>query len=446
VNLQQALDLIAGFPRRHEFNDIRKQIPIDWIIQALEATGAATVRRRRLPAEQVIWLVIGMALMRNRSIHDTVSKLDLALPSDKGPTVAPSAVAQARARVGAAPLEALFMLCALHWAKQSADAQRWHGLSVLGIDGSTLRVSDSPENRKYFGVTNGPRGEGAYPLVRVVTLMVLRSHLLVAARFGSHTISETEYAEDLWREVPDESVTAVDRGFLSALSLIRLNQSGKNRHWVTRAKKNLNLRRFKRLGRNDWMVEMNVSAAARKKDDSLPSTWVARAVRYHRKGFRPSLLLTSLVDAEAYPAEDLALLYHERWELELGFDEIKTELLDREETIRSRKPEMVKQEVWGVLLAYNLVRLEMERIANYAGVPPTRVSFVGAYRLICDEWLWCAIGTPGSIPQKLQRLREHLVGLILPPRRGERSYPRAVKIKMTGYPRRRRSSTRTPLK
>ena len=129
-------------------------------------------------------------------------------------------------------------------------------------------------------------------------------------------------------------------------------------------------------------------------------------------------------------------LYHERWELELGYDEIKTELLDREETIRSKKPEGVKQELWGILLAYNLVRLEMERIANEADVEPTRISFVEALRLIRDEWEWLSVASPGAIPKRLEALRRNLKRYVLPPRRA-RSFPRVVKIKMSNYDRKR---------
>jgi hypothetical protein len=106
------------------------------------------------------------------------------------------------------------------------------------------------------------------------------------------------------------------------------------------------------------------------------------------KGFRPQTLLTSMLDATSYPADEIRELYHERWELELGYDEIKTEMLEREEAIRSRSPEGVRQELWGVFLAYNLVRLEMERIADEAGIEPRRVSFVTALRFIRDEWFW----------------------------------------------------------
>jgi Transposase DDE domain len=163
-----------------------------------------------------------------------------------------------------------------------------------------------------------------------------------------------------------------------------------------------------------------------------------RAVAYRRRGFKPQTLLTSLLDAEKYPAKELAALYHERWEIELGYDEVKTEMLERREHIRSKKPEGVEQELWGLALAYNLIRLEMLRIAREARLPPKRISFVAAHRLICDEWWWsCGTQSPGAIPKHLRRLREDIERFVLPPRRSERSYPRAVKIKMTPYLRKR---------
>jgi len=136
----------------------------------------------------------------------------------------------------------------------------------------------------------------------------------------------------------------------------------------------------------------------------------------------------------------LSLEQHSGWTLELAFDEVKTEVLDREETIRSKSPKGVEQEVWGIFLAYNLVRLEMERVADEAGVPPTRISFITSLHLIRDECIWAASASPGAIPRHLRKLRANIARFILPPRRSERIYPRAVKIKMSSYPRNRPSA------
>ncbi len=112
---------------------------------------------------------------------------------------------------------------------------------------------------------------------------------------------------------------------------------------------------------------------------------------------------------------------------------MKTEMLERQEAIRSRKPPGVGQELWGVGLAYNLVRVEMVRMAKEANVPPTQVSVVMALRLIRDEWLWCAVAKPGAIPRHLRELRAEVLRFVLPPRRSQRSYPRVVKNKFSLY-------------
>lgn len=174
----------------------------------------------------------------------------------------------------------------------------------------------------------------------------------------------------------------------------------------------------------------------RKGDPDVPRFWRVRAISYQRKGFRPQLLLTSMLDPAQFPAEEIVQVYHARWEIELGYNEVKSVMLDRLEAIRSKSPVGVAQELWGVGLMYNLIRVEMERIAGEAGVSPTQISFVMALRLIHDEWSWCAVASPGAIPRHLRELRADVARFVLPARR-ERSYPRSVKIKMSNYERNR---------
>jgi hypothetical protein len=263
--------------------------------------------------------------------------------------------------------------------------------------------------------------------------MALRSHLIAAANIGPYG-DERPYARVLWAEVPDDSLVIVDRNFLAANILIPLASQRRNRHWLTRAKATTKWSVVKTLGPGDELVEVKTSDEARRAAPELPRVWTMRAIRYRRPGFCPQTLLTSLVDPSAYPASELRELYHERWELELGFDEVKTDLLDRQEAIRSKKPNGVMQELWAVGLAYNLVRLEMERIAEEVDVPPARISFIASIRLIRDEWMWAAVSnSPGAIPKHLRRLREDLKRFVLPPRRPKRKFPRAVKLKMSKY-------------
>jgi len=413
-----------------------------WIQQALSATGTATVRRRKLPAEQAVWLVIGMGLFRDRSIAAVAQHLRLVLPEStaKQPAGAltSSALVQARQRLGVEPLSELFRQSAEHWAFRAADAQRWRGLAVYGVDGSTLRIADTPENDSSFGRPGSSRGGGAaYPQLRLVTVMALRAHLLAGLALGPYRTAEATLAETLWNQIPDDSLTILDRGFLSYGPLHRLQSQGRSRHWLIRARAKLKWRVLRRLGVHDHLVEVTLSKPSRRADPQLPETLQVRAMRYQRRGFRAQTLLTSLTDSQRYPAAEIAAVYHERWELELAFDEIKTHTLEREETLRSRTPARVYQEVWGLAIGYNLVRLAMARAAAQVGLPPIRLGYRHALMLIREFWRLAAITTgPGLLPHHIEHLHHELALLVLPPRRPRR-YPRAVKIKMSNYPRKR---------
>ena len=435
MKLATALDAVSAFT---SLDGLRQHIDPIWIEEALELSGTATLRKRRLPAEQVIWLVIGMSLMRRKPIEQVVDGLELALPDRRGTRIAKSSASQARKKLGEDPMSYLFAVTAAEWSTRSAEAHRWRGFTLYGMDGTTLDVADSPENRAAFGGQSaGSRGESGYPQVRVVAAMALRSHVLSVFRFADYHTGETTLARDAWNELPENSLVIIDRNFLVKKDLIHLETSG-NRHWLSRTKSNTKWAVKEKLGRDDYLVEWDVNTPG------LPRTWTMRAIHYKRKGHARSTILTSLVDADAYPAKELVELYHERWETEVGYDEIKTHMLDRQETLRSKTPEGVRQELWGLALAYNLVRVEMERAAEEAKVPPTRISFVTSVGMITRALLDCSgpRTTPGSIPKLLWFMREDLKRLVLPPRRPERAYPRAVKVKMSNYPRKRPSSGR----
>jgi len=298
----------TGAPSADEgaFERLKSSIDPKWIEDALDATGTASLRKRRLPAEQVIWLVLGMALYRHRPIDELVGRLDLVLPGTGPVNVARGGVAQARARLGDEPMKWLFEKCARKWGHESARRHAWRGLALYGVDGTTARVPDSKENRKHFGSQDAGMGRGisGYPLTRIVTLMALRSHILAGARFGPYD-DERHYAAELWPHLPSDSLAIVDRMFLSAGLLIGLRREGHNRHWLTRATSRTHWTVSEKLGRGDALVEIEVNRSARAIDPFLPHKWLVRAIAYQRRGFRPQTLLTSLLDADAYPAKEI---------------------------------------------------------------------------------------------------------------------------------------------
>lgn len=444
MDLGQALLQAAEGRAEASFALFAETLDAAWIERALRATGKASVRRRKLPAEYVVWLVIGMGLFRDRSIQEVVRHLDLVLPgSDRAHhTVSGGAIVQARDRLGPQPLAWLFEQTAAVWATASADEQRWRGLAVYGVDGTTVRVPDSAENDAEFGRPGTSRGGAAagYPQLRLVALMVLRSHLLAALAVGPYRDGELTLAEALWTQLPDRSLTIVDREFATYEIFQRLAEPGRDRHWLTRAKRGktaAKLKTVQRLGPKDAIVELRPSPSTRRVNPALPETLRVRAIRYHTRGFRPQILLTSLLDPTIYPAAEIIALYHERWELELGFDEVKTHTLEREEALlRCQAPERIRQELWGLALAYNLVRLAMARVARRADVSPTRISYRHALNFIRAFWLTAHFASPGVLPRRLEALHQELALLILPPRRPRR-FPRAVKIKMSKFPRKR---------
>ncbi len=455
MGLGEAILAVGAGARPASFEQFAAAIEPQWIDDALVATGTASVRRRKLPAERVVWLVLGMALFEDRSIAEVVHHLDLVLPAPGGGRgrISNAAIVQARDQLSAAPLAARFAQTATAWAPPAADEARWRGLAVYALDGTTLRAPDTPDNVAAFGRPPSRYGEGAgYPQLRLVALLAVRHHLLAGAAFGPYRTSEGELATTVWAKIPDHAVVILDRGFARYALFHALADAAHQRHWLVRARRGrtaLKGQVVERLGPGDAIVELRPSHATRAAHPDLPATLRVRAIRVHHRGFRPYVLLTSLLDAAVYPAADLAALYPERWELELTFDELKTHTLDRADALRSKAPERVEQEVWGLLLAYNLVRVVMRQAAARAGVPPLRLSFRHAVLTLRGFWHTASLTPPGALPRRIEALLEELALFVLPERRPRR-YPRAVKIKMSNYPRkrprRRPSTTRARVK
>jgi hypothetical protein len=425
-----------------DFSSLHRHLEPGWLEEALAATGTASVRKRRLPAELVVWTVIGMAMARALPIPEVVEKLDLVIPdSGAKPRVAKSAITKARQRLGEEPLKWLFEKTASKWGHERARVDEWRGLALYGVDGTTLRIPDSDVNREHFGLANGGhRGMSGYPLVRMTSLVALRSHLACAADFGPYAQGEKHYAKTLWEQIPDDSLTVLDRNFAYPADLLPITLGGKNRHWLTRARAKQEWDVIKRLGAKDALVRIKVSRRARKGNPDLPESLECRAIAYNHHGEKASWLLTSLVDPRAFPKKEVVALYHERWEHELAYDELKTEMLMSEESLRSKTVDGVRQEIWGVLLAYNLIRMEMAAVADEAEVKPIEISFVHALRHLLFEWQSFGMASPGALPKRVRQARENLVAWILAKRRPERRYPRAVKRKMSNYAKKRRAA------
>lgn len=378
--LQAHLDAVGDLSP-DAFDRFSQLIPAVWIEQALQATGTASLRRRRLPAERLIWRVIGLALFRNEPIWHIVRQLGLALDAEEVVPV-PSATVQGRQRLGEAPLSHLFDQLSRAWCNTPLPASGlFQGLRVLAVDGVVWSTPDTAEHRDVFGGGCSQHGDGSWPQVRAVCLMDVHTHLIRAAAFGAYTTGELSYAHDLAAAVPDDSLTIFDRAYYSAAFLLAWQRAGEQRHWLIRAKSLLRHEVVRSLGDGDAWVRLPVSPQARRQHPGLPAFWEARLI-VCPSGRR---YLTSLADAVRYPADRVTACYRERWEIELGFRDIKQGMQANDTVLRSKRPELVRQEIWGLLIAYNLLRWEMHQTADELGVPPTRMSFQGFTRAIVAE-------------------------------------------------------------
>jgi hypothetical protein len=421
----------------------------DEIARVLEETGKWSRRIRKLPAQLVVWLVIGMALFRDLSIANVLQRLvrglGMQVPWMATPEQAPASrsVTRARDRLGFEVIRRLFRLLAKRLCAEHEEQNLWRGLPVYGIDGTTFTAPDTEDNEAHFGRPGSSRGRAGYPQFRAVFLVALWSHIVRAAAFAPYKVGELINAYSLVDHVPEGALLLADRlyyafGFLAGV----VKRQG---HFLVRAKsgkRDMKFHRRRKLGAGDWLAVLRAPDYLRKKRrgpvvefaGSLPEFLEVRVVRYQHRGLRVSYLVTTLLDPEAYPAEELVLLYHGRWEVELCYAEVKTRFVKERVVFRSKRHERVLQETYGLLIAYNCVRTLMARAALEAGVEPRQLSFTDCLVCIRDAVIEMGRSSGRRLLQIYGELIEALARCVLPSRRAERVYPRAVKVKMSNFP------------
>ncbi len=417
------------------YESVIQAIEPEWIEESLLATGKASIRNRRLPAQQAIWLVIWMGLIRNKSIKEVCSTMDIALQPDtknEWSRVAPSVLTDCRRRLSDSPMSYLFKTTLESWKTKALGAQSDIGLHVLAVDGTTFRCQDSQENAEEFGFIS--KTHKPYPQLRLVGLMSVETRLMLGAAFDACNVGEITLARRLFGDTPDNSLTLFDRCYFSADLFTQWQNAGSERHWLTPIKNKMRYEVVKEYAPNDLLIEMPISPQARKQNPNLPEKWQARFIAYQEPKGEIKGFITSLIDPDRYPLESILNIYWQRWEIEEGYGELKQTQLQNKVTLRSRFVEGVKQELWGVLIAYNLVRLEMAAIAEEAKVDPTRVSFTAAISLIDTQLRWLALSPDGKLPAKLKQMRADIKHFILPDKRKHRTFPRSVLYIPSRYP------------
>ncbi|MBL8297948.1 MAG: IS4 family transposase [Rhodanobacteraceae bacterium] len=360
--------------------------PRGLIEEVLADTGKASQRERLLPAPAVVYYVMALALWREAPLEEVLRVVCEGLQwlggGEAGAVQASkSAISQARTRLGAQVMRELAERVLRPLADPGAPGAWYRGLRIMALDGSCMDVADEAANAEHFGYPGASRGQSAFPQARVLGLVECGTHAVTAAAVAPYGHSEQAMAAQLLpaKLKPDMLVLA-DRNFYG-FKLWRIAcASGAKLAW--RVKSNLKLPVQRTLPDGSFLSAVFDSA-----DRQRCAGQIVRVIDYTLHDSAPPVqdsyrLITTILDPEQAPALELAALYHERWEIEGVFDEFKTHLRANSTVLRSKTPELVQQELWGLLLAHFAIRQLMAKAAWPRGLDPDRLSFTHAVRVI----------------------------------------------------------------
>jgi len=369
-------------------------------------------------------------------MQEVIETLDLVLPDGNGGFISKSAITQARQKLGEEPLRALFDISSDDWNSKTSESNKWKGLSLYAIDGTTFKIPDTKLNRTTYEAQRYASGKTAsYPQVRCVALMSLPSRIITEASFGNYNTNEMIYTNDIIEKIPNQSLTLLDKGFNSHGLLINLAQGGKNRHFIMPVKSGTVYKRVSGTI-NDQIIEIDVSKPARKKFKGLPEKWIVRMIRVKKPRGNFVYLLTTLI-GKRYDASDIELLYSQRWQIETGFMDIKSRMVDGDIIIRSMHPMTVRQEIWAMLIAYNMIRYETVKAANKVVASPRDIGFKRTLHFVQDDLFHEVAKNRSSRDEStLQARRRRQLGKILNKRCPGRICPRVIKARPRKYPER----------
>lgn len=363
---------------------LMRSFPPAVVDEVVAATGRTEQRNRSLPARVMVYFAIGMALHSEGSYADVLALLSdgLAWSSAAEPVRLPSksAIFQARARLGSGPLKTLFQRVAQPLARPESQESFLAGRRLVAIDGTCLDVADTEANDEFFGRAGVNKGErAAFPQARVVAVGECGTHGIFDAAVGAYTIAENTLASELIDRLEPGMLLLADRGFCGFPLWSRAVATGADLLW--RAMGNMKPRHVRTLADGSWLAELRPSGNAARHADALTIRVIDYEIDDGRTNESTYRLFTTLLDPEEAPAEDLAVAYAQRWEIESAFDELKVHQRGPRAVLRSKSPELVLQEIWGHLCCHYAIRTLMWEAAQHAHVDPDRVSFVAALRI-----------------------------------------------------------------
>jgi hypothetical protein len=365
---------------------LTKMFPLAAVQAVLGGTRKTSVRQRDLPAHVVVYYVIALALYMQSSYREVLRCLLEGIQWLLGPgatvkVTGKSGISQARTRLGWEPLQQLHDGIVKPIAVRATKGAWYRTWRLVSVDGSTLDTADEKENEKAFGRPSASRGKSAFPQVRFVSLVENGTHVLFGTRMGGVDTGEITLAKQVLSALAKGMLCLADRNFFGFELWNQARSTGAELLW--RIKKNLRLPCEKRLPDGSYLSRVYASP---KEQRHGQNGVVVRVVEYRLEGIPGAepiyRLLTTILDHEAAPATELAALYHERWEIETALDELKTHLRGSRIVLRSKTPDLVRQEFYGLMMAHFAVRGLMHEAALRADEDPDKLSFLHAVRVV----------------------------------------------------------------
>jgi Insertion element 4 transposase N-terminal/Transposase DDE domain len=363
-------------------------VPAALVDAVLADTGRQSRRYRQLPARLVVYYVMALALYAQasygevlRCLLEGVRWLCLGGTDAAAAVVDKSAITKARTRLGPAPLKQLFERVARPFAEAETAGAWYRSHRLVSLDGTTIDLPDTPALDEHFGRPGASRGASSFPQLRLLTLVETGTHAIFAVAVDRYDSSEVGLAPPLLEQLQPDMLCLADRAFVGYELWRTASTPGADLLW--RVRKNQVLPCQERLADGSYLSRLYASPKHRRQDkDGL----LVRVIDYRLEGVPDAeplyRLVTTLLDPVAAPARELAALYHERWESEGTFAELKVTLPGKRLMLRSRRADLAEQELYGLLLVHFALRRLMHEASRTTGCDPDHLSFIHTVRIV----------------------------------------------------------------
>ncbi len=385
---------------------LARLVPPALVERALTEHGKHSQRQRDLPAHAVAYYVMALSLYRGINTEEVLRVVTEGMEylgaNAIRREVGKSAISAARSRLGAQVMQSIAREALKPLATEQTPNTFYRGMRLVSLDGSGLEVADEAANREAFGVPGTQQGRTGYPQLRFVGLLENGTHVLFGVALGGYQDAEVSLAHQAIRYLQPGMLCLADRGLSGYPLWAAASRTGAQLLW--RIPKNRLLPVRERLGDGSYLSEIVPAPLTRKKmevQEAPPLT--VRVIDYRLPGVPDAepiyRLMTTLLDPLAAPAQELAALYQSRWTIETTLAEMKTTLKGADVILRSKTPELVRQEFWGLLLAHHVVRRLMLEAALTRERPPDSLSFKHTLALMRRKLPASGALPPRAVPE-----------------------------------------------